>query len=113
MKKLTERQAWLKLAKACADPVACIMYKGYFRVRCVCNTVGHNGLCTAISCMTARQETTDEVLRQIMQKIKTKICGKIFGWPATKKGFASRAAFCRTQAQKLTKKKGGKRALAR
>lgn len=102
-RKLSEKQAWLKIAAAwdkATDPGdgICTVFNG------------DTGLCPTI-CVWKISTISEDTYRSMMDKIMrlpsvTRMCHK---WPMSAKGAKARAAWCRKQAKLLERKAKVKR----
>lgn len=102
MRLLTERQAWLRLARAWDRPVASeygTMQAKVCKSRCV-------GLCSSIGELECSGKISTDVELRMDERIQA--MPERFGpycWPLDGRGARSRAAFCRRQARLLAKRK--------
>ena len=88
---LTERQAWLKIAKACDEANDF----GWFSVE-GCRFCG---LCTAISRLDISDGTAARMERKIRSTWPSERKRYAFRWTVDKTGATQRAAFCRKMAR--------------
>ena len=101
MKKLlTQRQAWLLLAKAWRQ--AKEEPPGRWSA-----DVGYGvsyGLCPLINDLFNENRISEATFRSMDKKVPRRK-REVYAWPLTRAGARARAAFCRRQAAKLVKKK--------
>ena len=106
MKQLSEKAAWLKLAKLWEaatqpQPSVDVFVNGGWPVGC-------SGLCPALSFMEDAGEIDKGTRRSMSEAIPPRKTSP-HRWPPTLKGAKLRAAFCREQAAKCAKKGKAKR----
>lgn len=96
-RKLTEREAWLKIAKA--------FYKYFKDGKCCC--LVRAGLCSAITDLHSDELITDNVWRIMDNKIynyRIKHHHSAYIWPTDRESAIKRARFASNQAGNLTRK---------
>ncbi len=93
---LTERQAWLKLAKDWDGARPDVL--GYYFVG------WHYGLCVGIGNLGVCGQITSETAIAMKGRLPKLRPDTAYCWPNTKAGAKARADFCREQAALLTKK---------
>jgi hypothetical protein len=102
---MSERAAWLYLAKAWdgAKPGLCHGGKNW-GVEIDAEDGPSPGLCCCILDLERMEDITEVTAKSMLATIKLNDHA-IFSWTLDANGAKSRAAFCRKQAAKLTKKK--------
>lgn len=105
---MTERQAWLLIAKAWdkprvfTDDGVLIYFATIWKYK-------YCGLCPCVYVMEENERidefTRNSMLTKIESETRKKGAHHPFIWPTTLSGAYQRAAFCRKQAAKLTKKR--------
>lgn len=103
---MTQREAWLYLAKLWSGPLS----------DCPCGGCGGkvaadlaSGLCVSVDRIAMLPAKTREAMRVRIRRHREAIGGESYLWPTTEAGAKKRAAFCRRQAALLTKKRTSKK----
>lgn len=115
MKKLSEKQAWLAIAKQCDKPKRDA--NGiYFIQPLTPDDWCAYGVCTAVENYSTDDAISHETEDRMMEKLRRHLPEKRFRlskgwddefcWPHTLRGWKSRAAFCRRMAKLCGKGKG-------
>ena len=100
---MTERAAWLKLAKLWNKPLRGVV--PYVRLRHGAHgMVGRNGLCACVTSLYVDGKIDHDARLDMNSKVHAAIKHGAYAWPLTLAGAKSRAAFCRRMAAKCTAK---------